>query len=487
MAQDDLATWLKVSAENKITTKNAWKSTLIEYFADPSYFKGREGINFQKAGCALEGCVKVYSTRVDDVSENTNRLLSMFRKEDSEPKARPAKKSGNFIEKNMSNIDLRELPLDTFYDPVFASILQGSGGRFLLDALERTAAGTLLYSSPGSSGIVFSDEEVNISLRALPVCASLREIKEMKGADESIAAVEDEYVHGQYDAADDFGEIDDGGLGDIDHWAPEADADGDGGATAGSEHAPVIADGNDCYVYSDNPFGYFKGWAGPSHWRVSAPPSRRGNREKKPRERVFIDFTAELDLSSIVEQADTTMAREVIVERRRNKNMMPTDHAYSTADLYKFMLRSDYIVYGAYTAASQPAAPEVQEECARDYEDIGDGPEASFIGAADGSAPDHSMLSERLEHSMVLDGAPAFKMPKAPKRVDMKRLKENVHKLLGQSSAALSDICRGVSTFYDPKERKDISPHLCLISLLHIANENSYELSAKGSDLLVHR
>jgi len=38
----------------------------------------REGdsVNFQKASCTLDGCVKIYTSRVDSVATETGKLLS---------------------------------------------------------------------------------------------------------------------------------------------------------------------------------------------------------------------------------------------------------------------------------------------------------------------------------------------------------------------------------------------------------------------------
>ena len=36
---------------------------------------GDDNINFQKASCTLDGCVKVYTSRVDAVATETNQLL----------------------------------------------------------------------------------------------------------------------------------------------------------------------------------------------------------------------------------------------------------------------------------------------------------------------------------------------------------------------------------------------------------------------------
>lgn len=41
-----------------------------------SLLKEGEGINFQKASCTLDGCVKIYTSRVDSVATETGKLLS---------------------------------------------------------------------------------------------------------------------------------------------------------------------------------------------------------------------------------------------------------------------------------------------------------------------------------------------------------------------------------------------------------------------------
>jgi hypothetical protein len=35
-----------------------------------------DGVNFQKASCTLDGCVKIYTNRVDSVATETGKLLS---------------------------------------------------------------------------------------------------------------------------------------------------------------------------------------------------------------------------------------------------------------------------------------------------------------------------------------------------------------------------------------------------------------------------
>ena len=43
---------------------------------NPSELMARTGINFQKASATLDGCVKVWTSRVDSVATETGRLLS---------------------------------------------------------------------------------------------------------------------------------------------------------------------------------------------------------------------------------------------------------------------------------------------------------------------------------------------------------------------------------------------------------------------------
>jgi len=61
---------------------------LIDYFYDMSLLKEGEGINFQKASCTLDGCVKIYTNRVDSVATETGKLLSGLADSNSKRKDR---------------------------------------------------------------------------------------------------------------------------------------------------------------------------------------------------------------------------------------------------------------------------------------------------------------------------------------------------------------------------------------------------------------
>lgn len=69
--------WIKMATDNKINSRNSWNFALIDYFHDLQVLRDSENnINFQKASATLDGCVKIYSSRVDSVTTETGKLLS---------------------------------------------------------------------------------------------------------------------------------------------------------------------------------------------------------------------------------------------------------------------------------------------------------------------------------------------------------------------------------------------------------------------------
>lgn len=68
--------WMKMATDNKINATNSWNFALIDYFHDMSLLREGDSVNFQKASCTLDGCVKIYTSRVDSVATETGKLLS---------------------------------------------------------------------------------------------------------------------------------------------------------------------------------------------------------------------------------------------------------------------------------------------------------------------------------------------------------------------------------------------------------------------------
>ena len=59
-----------------MNANNSWNFALIDYFHEMTFLRDGDSINFQKASCTLDGCVKIYTSRVDSVATETGKLLS---------------------------------------------------------------------------------------------------------------------------------------------------------------------------------------------------------------------------------------------------------------------------------------------------------------------------------------------------------------------------------------------------------------------------
>ncbi|KAL7748116.1 hypothetical protein RI367_006472 [Sorochytrium milnesiophthora] len=135
--------WMKLAADNKINTANTWNLGLIDYFHDMLVLRDGESINFQKASCTLDGCVKIYTSRVDSVASETEKLVSGLvestkttgsatRDEDGEDggedeenadgervrRKRP-KGPAKTLEKSFAPITLKKFDLEFSVDPLF--------------------------------------------------------------------------------------------------------------------------------------------------------------------------------------------------------------------------------------------------------------------------------------------------------------------------------------------------------------------------------
>ncbi|XP_074526505.1 condensin complex subunit 2 isoform X2 [Halichoeres trimaculatus] len=135
------STCIKLSTENKITTKNAFGLHLIDYMADILKQKDSELTNFKVAAGTLDASTKIYAVRVDAVHADAYRVLGGLGAEtkpgeDPGPqeedggegvsgseatakqpkKKRPPKKT---VEQNLSNINSAESERRCEVDPMF--------------------------------------------------------------------------------------------------------------------------------------------------------------------------------------------------------------------------------------------------------------------------------------------------------------------------------------------------------------------------------
>lgn len=431
MAHDDLGSWLKAAAENKITTKNTWKSTLIDHFANVDEFRESQGINFQKASCTLDGCVKVYSTRVDDVSENAMRLLEGF-SEDAAKKKQAKRQAKSTIEKNPSNLNIRtgegRLPLN----PRISRLASLSENALLVGRLDVSPDGVFRMScAEAEESVVMANVELSVSLpEGLLISPSVTECREMEDiAMEPVA--EDEAL--SQDESVEFGSF---GFDDI--------------PVASEMPKPV---------FRENAFTYFKGWAGPSHWRIRSKRSAGG--ASRARERFFMDFREPVDHEGIMALGNTLFEQSFILKRRETQYILPQDFRLEIDDLYRYMVRNGHFGLGSEEIQDISIPPQI----------------SSFVVEEPADEFVMDVPAQEAQGRMLLP------FRKTAKRVDVKRLKENIFSSLKTGHTDLASIYQSLPRAYSEEESREISIHFCIVSLLHLANERNVQLSNTGSNI----
>ncbi len=114
--------WMKMATDNKINAANSWNFALIDYFHDMSLLKEGDGVNFQKASCTLDGCVKIYTSRVDSVATETGKLLSgLADSRDSKRKGRDGEDEDDDEEEEVDEDgNVRKKPKKKVSSPLFS-------------------------------------------------------------------------------------------------------------------------------------------------------------------------------------------------------------------------------------------------------------------------------------------------------------------------------------------------------------------------------
>ncbi|TFK51731.1 barren [Heliocybe sulcata] len=165
--------WMKMATDNKINATNSWNFALIDYFHDMSLLRNTtdNSINFQRASCTLDGCVKIWTSRVDSVGTETGKLLSNLAtdgrlEEEEEPtsdnpdhdpsqpkKRAKAHKAESTLAKNAAQLRSKKLDLEFSVDPLFkktcADFDEGGAQGLLMNHL------SLGVGSEGNMRVIF--------------------------------------------------------------------------------------------------------------------------------------------------------------------------------------------------------------------------------------------------------------------------------------------------------------------------------------------
>ena len=174
--------WMKMATDNKINAGNSWNFALIDYFHEMSLLKEGNSINFQKASVTLDGCVKIYTNRVDSVATETGKLLSGLstRKvtegdeeetgdpDEEESETRKQKKktktsAGSTLMKDFSALQAKKMDMEFFVDPLFkktsAEFDEGGAKGLLLNHLCVDREGRIIFDASDACNDAQNEEE----------------------------------------------------------------------------------------------------------------------------------------------------------------------------------------------------------------------------------------------------------------------------------------------------------------------------------------
>ncbi|KAH7844805.1 hypothetical protein Vadar_031850 [Vaccinium darrowii] len=253
-------------------------------------------------------------------------------------------------------------------------------------------------------------------------------------------------------------------------------------------------------------------WAGPDHWKYQKakgsddPPTENGSplTTKKPRTKkladVDIDFTKALDneMSDVFAPPKNPKSILLPVNRAPCNTTLPEDCHYQPEDLVKLFLLPNVTCLARRGRKSS-------EELNQHRDDYGPLPTWDDENEFGGQYDDGDAHSD-VEDSNTLVSQPRqvnkieVKYDKASKQVDVQALKETLWdhiqeftqtSVKGQEEETVSfkhvlscfpNDCRAAASL------EDISPHLCFICVLHLANEHG--LTIRGctnmDDLSIH-
>ncbi|KAL1610887.1 hypothetical protein SLS59_000524 [Nothophoma quercina] len=174
--------WIKMATDNKINATNSWNFALIDYFHEMSLLKEGDGVNFQKASCTLDGCVKIYTSRVDSVATDTGKLLSGLAEngnkkrrgddedgedgedgegeegEDGQKKKRKraARSAEATLATSFEQLQNKKMDLEFAQDPLFkkatADFDEGGAKGLLMNHLAIDANGRIVFDSSDDAG-----------------------------------------------------------------------------------------------------------------------------------------------------------------------------------------------------------------------------------------------------------------------------------------------------------------------------------------------
>ncbi|KAJ3214615.1 hypothetical protein HK099_006783 [Clydaea vesicula] len=596
---------IKKSTENKINSANCFDMGLIDYFAGIDVLKDGSSINFQKASCTLDGCIKIYSLRVDSVDSEAKKLLSglasnydgedqeNLENDEGKPK-KPRKTNTATLEKDPNLLNLKKFDLEFDVDPLFkktsADFDEGGAKGLLLNNLSIGNKGKIIFDAsniPGNEekeeAVISSSTAVNVaklkakfndSLQNMfqkDICPSLKNFKfssddtpySMFNPQKYLDSVHEMFSFNPDDDQDSTNDVhnancdydsDDNnftdynrnpGFGEPVHVNTNESNDIPGIINEIENNERNVDD--DAFLeveealYSQNDqemFSYFQksvndNWIGPEYWKPkkeiktkeellqnTAKPKR-----KKP-EPINIDFDGPpVNLSELFTTSKATI--NLPKNKERVKSLPSEDFNFNAEKMVSLFIKPDAKIlwrtkdnklknnrsieanladddnpdvdFWAKHENDEPVfvEPELQEQNQEEiFEDeYSSDDEENIIplpfASNEGLIKDYN-ISGAIDYGDQLVDEPRktkaqyMKYARVSKKVDVKRLKDNIWKSVEtavdlpnesiKSECKFSEVVHGLQNFYSEKKIKDISVAFCFICLLHLANEEGFEI-----------
>ncbi|XP_077456976.1 condensin complex subunit 2 [Stigmatopora argus] len=378
------STCIKLSTENKITTKNAFGLHLIDYMADILKQKDSELTNFKVAAGTLDASTKIYAVRVDAVHADAYRVLGglgaetkpgedhRVKDEDDETevtakqpkKKRPPKKT---VEQNLSNLNCADSERKCEVDPMFHRMASSfdessTAGVFLSVLFSENSRCELLFppsmvllqskpsyspppattipASPFMAGLQRSQEKSDIcpSLKDFSFTSwkpdqTMNQLLEKMKQGEHVFDINAEPEVEEEDYLEFDGDYQEG-QGDEEGSEEHKDACQASGSGRGRD---VIAIGEGdittmCLQLSSEPreYSYFSPktmatWAGPGYWQFKPKHKldhlpNKETRKKKPKKTIEIDFSADVNFDTYFRSTKAGTTLSKSGLRSSNKN-----------------------------------------------------------------------------------------------------------------------------------------------------------------------
>uniref|UniRef100_A0A3P8NU97 Condensin complex subunit 2 n=1 Tax=Astatotilapia calliptera TaxID=8154 RepID=A0A3P8NU97_ASTCA len=381
------STCIKLSTENKITTKNAFGLHLIDYMADILKQKDSELTNFKVAAGTLDASTKIYAVRVDAVHADAYRVLGGLgaetkpgEEEDGDDaglaggevtakqpkKKRPPKKT---VEQNLSNINSAESERRCEVDPMFQRMASSfdessTAGVFLSVLFSESSRCELLfpshmtllqsrpaYSPPSPQGVPSCRFEFNILCMFFQTMNQL--LEKMKQGDHVFDVNNEPEPEPEEDDCPDFDGDYEEGVGDCEDGSKEHKE----GCEPSGKRRDVIPIGEGdiatmCLQLSSQPreYSYFSPrtmatWAGPGYWQFKPKHKldhlpEKETRKRKPKKTFEIDFNDDVNFDTYFRttRAATTNTKSALSARSK-KTTLPADFQFPPETLSQLSLK----------------------------------------------------------------------------------------------------------------------------------------------------